>query len=417
MRRPSTPDLEARRPVWSALSELFLDTSFTNADIDRIARTLAASPYSEAELNNILLWEVYPACHTNLYWIAGEWSGFDARWLEERILKGYWLPRRLWTGTVGRLSVFVSFSWRSIRNRVRIMRDGGAGADRLLASRRRRRMIMPGLLAVVALACAFQAFIREPRQLVVREAAMAVGCWSGAPLRIAIASDLHVGSPGVGIEKLDAVATAINASRPDLVLLLGDYVIQGVVGGRFVAPEAIADRLRAVKAPLGVYAVLGNHDWWLDGPRVARAFNSAGIPVLEDRAVRILRGVDGFWLVGIGDFWEGRHDVATALTHVQGDEPAIAMTHNPDVFPDIPARVCLTVAGHAHGGQVNLPFFGRPIVPSRYGGRFAAGEVDEGGRRLFVTTGVGTSILPVRFRVIPEVVILTVGAGNRERSE
>ena len=256
------------------------------------------------------------------------------------------------------------------------------------------------------------AFWWEPRQFFVREVAMGFRCWTGPPLRVAIASDLHVGSPGVGIEKLDAVVSAINASRPDLVLLLGDYVIPGVIGGRFVAPEAIADRLRALKAPLGVFAVLGNHDWWLDGPRVARAFNGAGIPVLEDRAVRIARGTDGFWLVGIGDFWEGRRDVAGALSQVRSEEPAMAMTHNPDIFPDIPARVCLTVAGHAHGGQVDLPLLGRLVVPSRYGSRYAAGEVDEGGKRLYVTTGIGTSILPVRFGVPPEVVILTMSGGR-----
>ena len=401
-------DLDARRPVWLALSDLFLDTSLDDKDRDRIAQVLAASPYSIEQLHDILLWEVYPACHTNMYSIAGEWSGFDPQWLEERIRKGFWLPHRLWTGTVGRLSVCSSSSWRLIKERLQIARGDAAVAVRLSASRTRRRRIVLAVLATAVLGSGFQAFIREPRQLVVREVAMGFRCWSGPPLRIAIASDLHVGSPGVSIEKLDAVVSEINASRPDLVLLLGDYVIQGVIGGRFVAPEAIADRLRALKAPLGVFGVLGNHDWWLDGPRVARAFNAAGIPVLEDRAVRIARGMDAFWLVGIGDFWEGRHDVASALSQVKGEEAAIAMTHNPDIFPEIPARVCLTVAGHAHGGQVDLPFLGRLVVPSRYGSRYAAGEVDEGGRRLFVTTGIGTSILPVRFGVVPEVVILTM---------
>jgi len=248
------------------------------------------------------------------------------------------------------------------------------------------------------------AFCWEPRRLVLREVPIALSCWRGEPIRVALAADLHVGSPGTGIEKLDRVVARINEAKPDIVLLLGDYVIQGVIGGRFVAPETIAEHLRAVKAPLGVYAVLGNHDWWLDGPRLARAFNGVGIPVLEDRTVRIGRGGEGFWLVGIGDFWEGRHDVAGALADVTSDEPAITMTHNPDVFPLVPGRVCLTVAGHAHGGQVTFPVVGRPIVPSRK--RYAAGDITENGKRMFVTTGIGTSILPVRFRVPPEIVVL-----------
>ena len=114
-------------------------------------------------------------------------------------------------------------------------------------------------------------------------------------------------------------------------------------------------------------------------------------------------------MAGISDLWTGRHDVATALAAVENDgAPVILMTHNPDVFPVVPDRVALTLAGHTHGGQVRLPFIGRPIVPSRFGARFAAGHVVEGDRRLFVATGLGTSILPVRFRVPPAVALLTV---------
>ena len=276
------------------------------------------------------------------------------------------------------------------------------------------RSIVRVLLLVILVSVAVLGgwgFWWEPRRLVVREISIELPCWRGEPIRVALASDLHIGSPGNGIEKLDRVVARINQAKPDTVLLLGDYVIQGVIGGRFVPPETIADHLRALQAPFGVYAVLGNHDWWLDAPRVARAFNGVGIPVVEDRAVRIARGAAGFWLLGISDFWEGRHDVASALAYVKSEEPVIAMTHNPDVFPSIPDRVCVTVAGHAHGGQVALPLIGRPIVPSRK--RYAAGEITENGKRMFVTTGVGTSILPVRFRVPPEIVILRVSSAGR----
>lgn len=227
-------------------------------------------------------------------------------------------------------------------------------------------------------------------------------------------ADLHVGSPGNGPGKLERVVALTQRARPDLVLLAGDYVIHGVVGGRFAAPEEIAPALAPLTAPLGVWAVLGNHDWWLDGPRVRAALESVGIRFLEDAAARVGAGDCAFWLVGVSDFWEGRHDVRGALAQVDDGAPVVLFTHNPDVFPEVPARVELTIAGHTHGGQVYLPGIGRPIVPSEYGERYAIGHVVEQGRHLFVSSGLGTSILPVRFLVPPEVSVLTLRArGSR----
>ncbi len=226
-------------------------------------------------------------------------------------------------------------------------------------------------------------------------------------------ADLHVGSPFNGPDKLERAIALTEKAEPDLVLLAGDYVIHGVRGGTFTSPEQIANRLRGLSAPLGVWAVLGNHDWWLDGPRVRTALESVGIPVLEDAATPIHRGGCAFWLVGIGDYWEGKHDVPSALAQVTDDAPILAFTHNPDLFPDIPAHVALTIAGHTHGGQVYIPFVGRPVVPSRYGERYAIGHVVENGRHLFVSSGLGTSIVPIRFLVPPEVSVLTVRAAAR----
>ncbi len=120
----SGPDLERRRPVWLALSELFLDTSLTPRDLGRIASILARSPYGLDELQRILLWEVYPACRSNLLWIAGEWAGFDPEWLEARILRGASPVGIAWTATVGRLGMFASMDWRKIKRRVAGIREG-----------------------------------------------------------------------------------------------------------------------------------------------------------------------------------------------------------------------------------------------------------------------------------------------------
>ena len=189
--------------------------------------------------------------------------------------------------------------------------------------------------------------------------------------------------------------------------MLGDFVIQDVVGGEFVEPETIAAHLKDLRAPLGVYAVLGNHDWWLDGERVRRALESTGVRVLENDAARIEKDGRAFWLAGLADLWTRKPDIEATLAKVTDDAPVIALTHNPDLFPRIPPRVILTLAGHTHGGQVNLPVVGRPVVPSQFGQLYAQGHVQEQGRHLFVTSGVGTSIIPVRFRVPPEIIVLT----------
>ncbi|AXQ28176.1 metallophosphoesterase [Solimonas sp. K1W22B-7] len=276
---------------------------------------------------------------------------------------------------------------------------------------KRRRGIVAALASMV-LALALWAFWLEPASLSTREHSLALPRWpqSCDGVRVAVLADLHVGSPWQGPAQLRKIVQTVNAARPDLVLLAGDYVIQGVVGGRFVTPEQIAAELAKLSTPLGTYAVLGNHDWWLDGPRITRALEAARIPVLEDSARQLARGDCRFWLAGIGDFWTAKHDVKQALSGVNDAAPVVLFTHNPDLFPEIPARVTLSIAGHTHGGQVRIPGIGRPVVPSRYGQRYAAGLVVEEGRHLFVSTGLGTSILPVRFLVPPEISILRLQA-------
>jgi predicted MPP superfamily phosphohydrolase len=270
----------------------------------------------------------------------------------------------------------------------------------------RRRIVLALLFAGFVLGA--WAFCFEPALVRVREVRLAVPGWPAgrAGMRVALLSDLHVGSPYNGLDKLALVVAKTNAARPDLVLIAGDLVVQDILGGRFVPPEKIAPTLGGLRAPLGVWAVMGNHDHYLDVSRVARDLKAAGIPSLEDRAVEITRGGPPFWLVGVSDYWTGRHDVRGALAQVTDRAPVLLFTHSPDVFPGIPARVSLTLAGHTHGGQVWLPFVGRPIVPSHYRQRYAIGHVVEGGRHLFITPGVGTSILPVRFMVPPEISIL-----------
>jgi predicted MPP superfamily phosphohydrolase len=223
---------------------------------------------------------------------------------------------------------------------------------------------------------------------------------------IAFITDPQVGSPHIGLDKMRSIVERTNALRPDLVLLGGDYVIQGVVGGSPVASGAIVAVLADLRARVGVHGVLGNHDWAEDAARMEREFAAAGVSMLEDRAVLVDAGPARFWLAGVSDFMRGPHDVARALAGIAGDEPVIVLTHSPDIFPAVPGRVALTIAGHTHGGQVYVPFLGRPVIPSKFGQRYAMGLIEEEGKLLFVGSGIGTSILPVRFLTPPEVSIL-----------
>jgi predicted MPP superfamily phosphohydrolase len=272
-------------------------------------------------------------------------------------------------------------------------------------------MISKRLFAVFSipfLAVSLWAFWWEPASLHNETHELAISSWPQTceGLKVAVLSDLHVGSPFNHLNHLRTVIDLTLNAKPDLILLAGDYVVHGVPGGQFVSPQESAAHLARLSAPLGVFAVLGNHDWWHDGLGTMAAFQQVGIQVLEDAAVPIQSGTCQFWLAGISDFMEGAHDVSLALSQIPEDATILALTHNPDIFPEVPSRVALTVAGHTHGGQVYLPLIGRPVVPSQFGERFAIGHIIEDGRHLFVTPGIGTSILPVRFLVPPEVSVL-----------
>lgn len=263
--------------------------------------------------------------------------------------------------------------------------------------------------ALLAMALALYGFWYEPASLsavthsIVLDRTHRI---STAPLRIAVISDLHVGAPYIGEAKIDEVVALANNAKPDLVLLTGDYVSKGVTGGIDLPIEIIAAKLQRLSAPLGVFAVLGNHDRWTDAGRTMRAFEAADIPVLDDLNVKLERGEETLYLAGVSDFNSGPRDVRLALVNVPYFAKAICFTHSPDIIRRLPPTCALTIAGHTHGGQVRLPFIGRPIVPSRYG--YSAGLIRENGKYLFVSPGIGTSILPVRFGVPPEVSILEI---------
>ena len=269
-----------------------------------------------------------------------------------------------------------------------------------------------GAVLAAGLAILARAVWFEPRRLVVRERTLTLPRWPAAldGLRVALISDLHAGAPQVDVNAVRRVVRRANRRAPDLVAVLGDFVDPRNAGADPVAPEAVARALGGLRAPLGTIAVLGNHDWANDGPRVARALTTAGIVVLENGSVAREHGGATLHVAGLADAGLREPDVAAALSGVPDGEPVLLLSHDPDVFPSVPERVALTVAGHTHGGQVNLPFLRGRMIPSRFGDRYARGHVVEGGRHLFVTSGIGTSRWPVRLRRPPELVVLALRA-------
>ena len=254
------------------------------------------------------------------------------------------------------------------------------------------------------------AFFIEPDRLVVHYETIKIESWPNelSGMRIALIADIHTDTRFINEAKLQRIVDLTNAQHPDLIVLLGDYVHGGRDNSEHVAPEVTAKYMKNLQAPLGVYGVLGNHDWWYNGERVRQVFESEGIPILEDEVKELSWHGKSFWLAGLGDLWTRPQHVRETIAKAPAGSTVIALTHNPDIFPNLPQSVPLLLAAHTHGGQVNIPLLGTPIVPSRFGSKYTAGHIFENNHHLFVTTGIGTSIMRVRFRVPPEIVILTI---------
>jgi uncharacterized protein len=263
------------------------------------------------------------------------------------------------------------------------------------------RIALAAMLLIVT-----DAFWLEPASLRVTQADVPV---RGMPvMRIAVIADLHAGAPYIDTAKIKNIVHLTNDAKPDLILLAGDYVVRGVIGKHYMPIESIAPLLKPLHAPLGVYAVIGNHDRWDDAGRITAVLEKTGIAVLENRSTVLRFKGRTIYLAGIGDYNTGADNPALALAGIPAGQSAICLTHSPDIFPELPDACALTIAGHTHGGQVWLPLAGRLIVPSEYGEKFAAGLAVIGNKTLFVSTGIGTSGLPVRFFVPPEISLLEV---------
>ena len=254
---------------------------------------------------------------------------------------------------------------------------------------------------------------------------------AGFELKVAVIADLHACDPWMSPAHIETIVERTNALNADVVVMLGDYVagLRWVTG--LMPPSEWASLLAGLRAPLGVHAILGNHDYWSDrkvqrqghGKTVARqALEAVGIPVYENDVVRLSKGAHSFWLAGLGDqlayvpAWRFRRvrrigidDLDGTLGKVTDHAPVILLAHEPDIAMRVPERVALQLSGHTHGGQVRLLGWS-PIVPSRYGNLLAYGHAKVN-CDVIVSGGLGCSIMPFRLGVPPEIVEVTLGEG------
>jgi predicted MPP superfamily phosphohydrolase len=220
---------------------------------------------------------------------------------------------------------------------------------------------------------------------------------------LAFLTDIHHG-PYTGIEYVKAIVKMANDLQPDVICLGGDYVHRG---SEFIAP--CIRELASLRAPLGVYAVLGNHDAWHGAPEVRAALKDAGISELTNAGVWLRQSGDRLRLGGVGDLWTDEVDLPAALGDATLADACLILSHNPDVAEDVrDARVSLMLSGHTHGGQAVFPILGAPFVPSRYGQKYLRGLCQAPATQVFVSRGLGTITPPLRFCCRPEINLLTL---------
>jgi uncharacterized protein len=287
-------------------------------------------------------------------------------------------------------------------------------ADRATRRWYQKKRIWALLLFVAAIAFLARGYWNATRDPVVRTATVAVPNWptGQVPLKILLISDTHVAGPDMPPARLRAIFKLLNAQKPDLILLAGDYISEKRMATRLYTPAELAKPFAELRAPLGVIAVMGNHDHWDDVNAITLELQRNGVQVLDNSAARAGPLIVG----GIDDEFTQHDNIADTYAAMDGlgAGPRVLLTHGPDVVPGLPSPVAALFTGHTHCGQIVLPIIGAISNVSRYGDRFACGDIIDKGpnnqvQRLFVSAGLGTSILPLRYGAHPDVWLVTLG--------
>jgi hypothetical protein len=223
---------------------------------------------------------------------------------------------------------------------------------------------------------------------------------------IGVLADFHLG-PFVGLPFIQGAVELAQSLHADAYALVGDFAHRGKQARETLPPCLGA--VSKLEAPLGVFAVPGNHDMQDDGRVYRNVVQSVPLTDLTNRAVRVSIGSASLWFAGVDDLWYGEPDVEEALASVPDRAAVVLLSHNPDVIEKQPdPRIGLMLSGHTHGGQVYLPVLGAPWVPSAYGSKYLAGLVQGPASQVFVTRGIGETAVPIRFNCPPEINLLTL---------
>lgn len=270
----------------------------------------------------------------------------------------------------------------------------------------RRGLLLLALFGVALLAKGYWNATRDP---VVRTAMIAVADWPAGqpPLKLLLLSDIHVAGPDMPPERLAKIVVELNRLRPDLVLIAGDLVSEKRSATHIYTAAEVVAPLGKLRAPLGVVVAPGNHDHWFKPDALRGELEQRGLRVLQNDAVKLGPLIIG----GVDDDYSGHDDVPATLAAMDRLGPGVPLllTHSPDIIPDVERLVAAIFAGHTHCGQIRFPFVGALTYVSRYGDRFACGDMTDNGQRVFVGAGLGTSLLPLRYLTPPDAWLVTLG--------
>lgn len=273
---------------------------------------------------------------------------------------------------------------------------------------KKRYVLVAALLIGLAMAAvAWRDTMATPdvRRMEIVLPGMAAG---SAAVTVALLADIHVAGPDMPPSRVATLVRQVNALKPDLVLVAGDFVSDKRTATRHYSADEALEPLGKLSAP--TIAVPGNHDHWRNIASVRKALADARVTVLQNQAMQFGPLVIG----GLDDDFTGHADLPAtiaAMETLRGGR--IVLSHSPDPFPDLPSDTGLLLAGHTHCGQIRYPWGGSPATMSRYGQKYACGVVQENGNTLIASSGLGTSVLPIRFLTRPEIWLVTVKPGSK----
>lgn len=250
-------------------------------------------------------------------------------------------------------------------------------------------------------------FFIEPNILLTKSQKLEIPNWNKDlnGFKIALVTDIHLGTRFVDLKKLDKIVKTINAKNPDLIVIGGDLDAKSIANKKYSTAQ-IANILKNLKSKHGVIAVMGNHDYVPD-KIVKEIYAKSNIKILEQEDFFIIHNGKSIRLVGFKDLWHFKSKPSEVVGTKYKTTPTITLAHNPDSFPQMPKFVSLTLSGHTHGGEIVLPFIGSFFIPSEYGQRYRNGYIIENNKHLFVSRGVAT-LSGGRFLDPPEINILTL---------